>query len=252
MNNFANVWVLPDAVAATTDVPYNGKPDRTLSPGGMSEGERRDLIARQRSALYGEGQFVDENGAPRPGVPGLPASSASHRGASPLSYDYGRGSVSVGPEGQSPHETPSQARADGNSSPQSNPPSSLGVFDSAVGQQATRTSNSSPTGGSPPHGVPSGKLNQGGPSVAPIGTRPSSGGQAPNPALNKRSTTPLPSPLSHGFTAASGAQEGAAIPSTAAPSNPPSAAPDGYNGWGGRSGVWGNKSNLGVQASVWG
>ena len=41
----------------------------------MSDEERRELIARQRSALYGEGPFaetggyVDETGATRPGIP---------------------------------------------------------------------------------------------------------------------------------------------------------------------------------------
>ena len=40
----------------------------------MSEEERRELIARQRSALYGEGAAYpenggfDENGTPRPGL----------------------------------------------------------------------------------------------------------------------------------------------------------------------------------------
>lgn len=236
---------------ALTDMTYNAKPDRTLSPGGMSEGDRRELIARQRSALYGEGQFVDETGAQRPA---LPTGTSAHRGPSPLAYDYSRGGAPGAPEaGQQPNDGSGQSRADSNASPQSNPPTNLGVFDSAVGQQ-TRTSNSSPTGGSPPRqGLPSGKSSQTGSTVAPIGTRPSGTSQASNPALNKRATTPLPSPLSHGFSASGNAEENAQGASTSgAPSNPPSAAADGYNGWGNRSGVWGNKSNLGVQASVWG
>ncbi|EMR65539.1 hypothetical protein UCREL1_7482 [Eutypa lata UCREL1] len=229
---------------------YNGKPDRTLSPGGMSEGDRRDLIARQRSALYGgEGQYVDENSAPRSGAPGLPPASSSLRGPSPLAYDYARG----GAPGAGPQAGEGQSRAD-NASPQSNPTTNLGAFEGAIGQQANRTSNSSPTGGSPPRqGLSSEKPAQSGNAVAPIGTRPSATSQAPNPALNKRSTTPLPSPLSHGFTASNGGEENAQSNQTSgAPSNPPSAAADGYNGWGNRSGVWGNKSSLGVQASVWG
>lgn len=219
----------------------------------MSENERRDLIARQRSALYGEGQFVDETGTPRSGVPGLQSSSASHRGPSPLAYDYGRGNAPGASEaGQQSADVNAQSRADSNSSPLSNPPTSA-LFDNTVGQQASRTSNSSPTGGSPPrHGGPSGKNSQTGSTVAPIGTRPSATGQAQNPALNKRSTTPLPSPLSHGFSASGNGEESQGASTSGAPSNPPSAAADGYNGWGNRSGVWGNKSNLGVQASVWG
>ncbi len=249
----ANLLVSLDVLG---DNSYNGKPDRTLSPGGMSEGDRRELIARQRSALYGgESQFADENGTPRPGASNLPPGSSSLRGPSPLAYDYTRGgapgAAGVGPQAG---ESAGQSRADSNASPQSNPTTNLGAFEGAIGQQASRTSNSSPTGGSPPRqGLPSDKQAQSGSAVAPIGTRPSGTSQAPNPALNKRSTTPLPSPLSHGFTASNSGEENAQGTQTSgAPSNPPSAAADGYNGWCNRSGVWGNKSSLGVQASVWG
>ncbi|KAI1645774.1 uncharacterized protein F4817DRAFT_161786 [Daldinia loculata] len=238
-----------------SDVSYNSKPDRALSPSSMSEDERRDLIARQRSALFGgEGSYPDESSVTRSGVPGLPTGTSGHRGPSPLAYDYGRQGVSNASEGASqPNETQGLSRANSNASPQSNPPANMGIFDSAVGQQANRTSNSSPTGGSPPRagGIP--KPGQSGNAVAPIGTRPSAASQATNPALNKRSTTPLPSPLSHGFTASSNGDDiNQGVSTTSAPSNPPSAAADGYNGWSNRSGVWGSKSNLGVQASVWG
>ncbi|KAI0018131.1 hypothetical protein F4780DRAFT_781692 [Xylariomycetidae sp. FL0641] len=229
------------------DVSYAGKPERALSPGGVSDGDRRDLIARQRSALYGdEGNY--EAGAGRPGVPGV---SAAQRGPSPLTYQYGRPDVPNAGEGMAqPGEGMVPSRTNSNASPQSNPQSNMGVFENAINQQVSRTSNSSPTGGSPPGaGLP----KTGGSAVAPIGTRPSAVSQAPNPALGKRSTTPLPSPLSHGYSV-SGSGEGhvQGVTSSGAPSNPPSAAADGYNGWGGRSGVWGNKSSLGVQASVWG
>ncbi|KAI0120718.1 hypothetical protein BJ170DRAFT_588962 [Xylariales sp. AK1849] len=235
------------------EMTYPGKPaDRALSPGNLSEDGRRELIARQRSALYGDGPYpengggyVDENGATRPGAPGLSTGPSSHRGPSPLAYDYGRGA----PEGtQQAHEGQSSR----NASPQSNPPNGKGPFDSAV-QQVSRTSNSSP-GSSPPR--QGGAPGHSAPAVAPIGTRPSGAPQAPNPALNKRSTTPLPSPLSHGFSASGhGDENGQGISTSGAPSNPPSAAPEGYNGWGNRAGtsVWGKQSSgLGVQASVWG
>src|SRR5947209_9590090 len=42
---------------------YSGK-DRVVSPGGMSEEERRELIARQHRALYGEGGAPAEDGSP--------------------------------------------------------------------------------------------------------------------------------------------------------------------------------------------
>lgn len=240
---------------------YGNKPDRTLSPSGMSEDDRRELIARQREALYREGaaSYVDETGTPRSGPPAPPNGPASMRGQSPLTYEYGRtppihpdagsqppvegaqGSQSAGPNQRS--------RANSNASPQSNNAGNKGVFEGT-----SRTSNSSP-GGSPSNVKP-----QGGNAVAPIGTRPSgtvpgaSNQAAQNPALNKRSTTPLPSPLSQGYSAP-GSGDNNTPTSTGAPSNPTSAAgegPVGLSGWGGRPGVWGNKSGLGVQASVWG
>ncbi|ETS74094.1 hypothetical protein PFICI_13960 [Pestalotiopsis fici W106-1] len=234
------------------EMSYPGKPERALSPGSnnsnsnnnssnlLSEDDRRDLITRQRNALYGEGPYenggyVDETGAPRPGVPGLSTGPSSHRGPSPLAYDYSRG----GPDARR------ESAGSRNASPQSNPSNNKGPFDSAIHHQANRTSNSSPGGSPPRQGAP----GQPG-AVAPIGTRPSVSGPS-NPAFNKRSTTPLPSPLSQGFNASSSI-ETAGITSSA-PSGPSSAAADSYNGWGSRSGVWGKQSSgLGVQASVWG
>lgn len=249
--------------------PYGGgnvgnKADRALSPGTVSEDERRDLIARQRSALYREGPFaetggyIDETGTPRPGIPGSHTTPGGMRGHSPLAYEYGRtppvdgpnagaatGSHSAGPNQRS--------RANSNASPQSNPAGNKGVFDATnAAQQSSRTSNSSP-GGSPGTKAPSGNP------VAPIGTRPSvsnasGAGMATNPALNKTASSgnSLPSPLSHGFSAA-GSNDNILPTTSGAPSNPPSASADGMGlGWGGRPGVWGNtKSGLGAQASVW-
>ncbi|KAI1392501.1 uncharacterized protein F4822DRAFT_425706 [Hypoxylon trugodes] len=238
------------------DMSYNGKSDRALSPGSMSEDDqRRDLINRQRTALFGEAGYPDESATNRQGVPSLPTGTSGHRGPSPLAYDYGRPNAPNGPEGASqPSDLQGLSRANSNASPQSNPPANIGIFDSAIGQQANRTSNSSPTGGSPPRAGGVTKPTQSGSTVAPIGTRPSAASQAQNPALNKRSTTPLPSPLSHGFSASGNGDDSNSqgVSTTGAPSNPPSAAAEGYNGWGNRSGVWGNKSSLGVQASVWG
>ena len=227
----------------------------------MSEEERRELIARQRSALYGEGAYpenggFDDNGTPRPGTQGSGSQSATGiRGHSPLAFDHfnaqgqqGENASQQAQEPQSATQAPGQqrSRANSTSSPSSNPTSSFSLFDSAA-QQSSRTSTSSP-GGSPPR---QGKAPTSG--VAPIGTRPS-GAQAPNPALNKRSTTPLPSPLSYGFAASSNdettdSKDGR---TTSAASNPNSQAQqDVALGWGSKSGVWG-KNSLGVQASVWG
>ncbi|KAL2260676.1 hypothetical protein VTK26DRAFT_5244 [Humicola hyalothermophila] len=282
------------------EISYGGnKPDSTMSPGSLSEEERRKLIAQQRSALYGEGTyaegggFVDETGAARPGLPG--PQGAALRGHSPLAYEYGRAAPPVhpdlGPTQPSAADQTSQtaggpnepSRANSNSSPQSNPPGGKagGMFDApGANQQASRTSASSP-GGSPPRGQ--GGVGIGAPGskpggVAPIGTRPSvSGGSPANSALNKpRSTTPLPSPLSQGYTAApagvddnvsggaatagnansvSGGAEAGANSNVAGGTGAGTTGVGGggLSGWGARpNGGWGSRPGLGVQASVWG
>jgi hypothetical protein len=225
----------------------------------MSEEERRELIARQRSALYGEGAYpengFDDNGTPRPGTQGSGSQSAAGiRGHSPLAFDHFNAQSQGENAGQQPEpqSATSQAqgqprsRANSTSSPSSNPTSSFSLFESAA-QQSSRTSTSSP-GGSPPR---QGKASTSS-GVAPIGTRPI-GAQAPNPALNKRSTTPLPSPLSYGFAASNEeSSEQKDGRTTSAASNPNlQAQQDVGLGWGSKSGVWG-KNSLGVQASVWG
>lgn len=189
----------------------------------MTEEETRELIARQRSALYGEGGFadktgyIDETGAIRTGVPG-PSGPASLRGHSPLTFD-GIGRVPQADVG-TPGSTVDINAADIGSRPQSTAsPQTAGptnkVFENAVGSQ-TRTSTSSPTNASPPRGDfgPGSKVSQGA-AVAPIGTRPT--GTPTGNASAKRSSTPH---------AANG-------------------------GWGRGNGVWG-QSGLGAQASVWG
>ncbi|KAG5952031.1 hypothetical protein E4U53_001754 [Claviceps sorghi] len=193
----------------------------------MSEEETRELIARQRNALYKKGPFadktsyIDESGNIRTGPPG-PSGSSSIRGPSPLAFE-GIGRTPSGVEATLPgpasdHNVASgqpSPRAQSTSSPQSSGPSNK-AFDNAVGSQS-RTSNSSPTGGSSPRDfVPGSKVGQSGASVAPIGTRPSAAPSAT--ASGKRSTTPL----------------------------------TGSGGWGRGNGVWGQPSGLGAQASVWG
>lgn len=192
----------------------------------MSEEETRELIARQRSALYGEGPFaeksgyVDETGAVRPGAP-VTSGPSSIRGHSPMTFDgIGRappaeaGTPGSASEGNAPPAEPT-SRPQSTTSPQASGPTNK-VFDNAVGHQS-RTSTSSPTGGSPPRDLaPGSKPGQSGNTVAPIGTRPS--GTPATTASSKRSTTPLASP----------------------------------GGWGRGNGVWGQSSGLGAPASVWG
>jgi hypothetical protein len=114
-------------------------------------------------------------------------------------------------------------------------------------------------------------------SVGPIGSRPSqqpASTQAPNPALNKRSTTPLPSPLGYGFVSdeVTGSHSASAgnDASTSKTNDPPGQGNNSNNGnnnqqasgnestpgvglgWAGGNTVWRSKNSLGVQASVWG
>jgi hypothetical protein len=222
LRTIANVSVDVDVLA---DVTYNNKM--------MSEEETRELIARQRNALYGEGPFtekggyIDETGNVRPGLPGH-SGPASLRGHSPLNYEMGRnappndGSASASAADliqASQHSVQDTGpRANSASSPQPNPTGNKSVFDASVGQSGNRTSNSSPGGSPPRQEMPaSSKPGLTGTTVAPIGTRPS-GTPATTTAAAKRSTTPLASP----------------------------------GGWGRGNGVWGQSSGLGAQASVWG
>lgn len=229
--------------------------DRSLSPGGLSEDARRELISRQRNALYGEGPFgdtggyIDETGTPRQGLPAHHGGPPSMRGPSPLAYEYGRNPPTHPDSGPQSSVDPASVglqqreRTSSNASPQSNPPAPKGPL-----EQANRTSNSSPGSGSPQNGKPANKT------VAPIGTRPSapSSTQGPmNPALARQSTTPLPSPLNHGYNAPTSGDATGTTTSTGAP-NPTSTASaaessTGLSGWGQRAG-WGPKA----QTSVWG
>lgn len=269
-------------LAVLAEISYStaSKPDRTMSPGsGMSDDDRRKLIAHQRSALYGGESPFGEAPSGYPDEPRHAAvgTAAGLRGHSPLAYEYGRGLPDSGP--QPPANEPSQplpndlSRANSNSSPQSNPPAGSkppGLYDAAAAagpQQAIRTSASSPGGSPPRQGLPAGAGGQG--SVAPIGTRPSAAAAATGPA-SKRSSPPLSSPLGQGYTSGSSnskSEEGGASAAAAPPPSSSSASAAavaaaaaaaegtggvGLTGWGARPGGWGSKPGLGVQASVWG
>ncbi len=240
----------------------------------MNEEDRRELIARQHRALYGtdgasmyeSNNPADSSQTPRPMQSGA---ASGGRGPSPRTYDpFSRGQnqpqSAVGEPaghfnqseqaqqgnapGPSPNAQQQRSRANSNSSPASNQ-QGFSLFDNNA-QQSSRTSTSSPGESSGQQGKTSAPTSAG---VAPIGTRPVSN-QAPNPAFNKRSTTPLPSPLSYGFAPnehpppTSSAND---LPASAA-SNPSTGAKDSNSGmtWGSGSGVWG-KNPLGAQASVW-
>ncbi|KAL5413688.1 hypothetical protein PMIN03_003576 [Paraphaeosphaeria minitans] len=231
------------------------KSDRSMSPNAntMSEEERRELIARQHRALYGESsQLYNNNPTSSQDV----RVSGAGRGPSPLAFDP-FGMQAPGATGEAPVQMPTrgdkdaaggaqEARANSNSSPGSVQNPAFALFDNA--QQASRTSNSSP-GGSPPRQGP--KLNGSG--VAPIGTRPiTNQGQPAGSSLNKGRTTPLPSPLSYNPYNVS-EQNAHAIATTSASLNPSSTVTDNKGvGMGWNKGPWGSTPSQGVQASVWG
>lgn len=210
----------------------------------MSEDDRRELIARQHRALYGnDSTLYNPDGTPRQPQDVRVPTTAAGRGTSPLAFDpfgvqsqAGAESVVQMPPRDQASVVPVAERANSTSSPSSNP-TTFSLIENAA--QSSRTSTSS-TGGSPPATTIAG--------VAPIGTRPAGAQPA-----QKRSTTPIRSPLSFGYTATEQAATGQER-STSAASNPPLTEKNiGLGGWGSNSGVWGaGKNPLGVQASVWG
>ncbi|KAF2652704.1 hypothetical protein K491DRAFT_718659 [Lophiostoma macrostomum CBS 122681] len=227
------------------------KSDRSMSPNAMSEEDRRELIARQHRALYGEQSALYSNNNPTSSQDVRVSSSGAGRGASPLAFDpFGMQSSNAPSESavQMPARDKDttggaqEARANSNSSPSANQNPAFSLFENT--QQASRTSNSSP-GGSPPRQGQ--KTNGSG--VAPIGTRPAANqGQPAGAPLSKRTTTPLPSPLSYSYNA-SEQQQNNNYNTTSASLNPSSTVTDKGAIWGNKSGVWGSTPNQGVQAS---
>ncbi|KNG46403.1 hypothetical protein TW65_06859 [Stemphylium lycopersici] len=226
------------------------KSDRSMSPNAMNEDERRELIARQHRALYGETSTLYNNN-PTSSQDVRVQTSGAGRGPSPLAFDpfgmqaqnaAGEGSVQMPPRDKEVAGGPQDARANSTSSPSTGQNPAFNLFDA---QQASRTSNSSPAG-SPP--VPGQKANGSG--VAPIGTRPQNQNlqQPGGAALGKRTNSPLPSPLGYNSYNAS---EQNNMATTSAAMNPSSTVTDkGVGIW--NNGPWSNTPTQGVQASVWG
>ncbi|KAL1588601.1 hypothetical protein WHR41_02407 [Cladosporium halotolerans] len=237
------------------------KTDRAMSPNTMSEEDRRELIARQHRALYGDNSTLynaDGTAAARPASQDARVPVGA-RGASPLAFDPFSAQAQAAASNDGAVQMPPRDRANSTASPVSNP-SAQQSFALLNDQQSRRTSNSSPSGSPPLAQGPKGGIS----GVAPIGTRPV---QAPGAAvnLNKRSTTPLtPSSLAYGFSSAeSQGPAAAAVPqpqqlkderSASSASNPPLADKNvGLGGaWGGNAGVWGKNALGSAQASVWG
>ncbi|CCU77464.1 hypothetical protein BGHDH14_bgh02163 [Blumeria hordei DH14] len=234
---------------------FTSKADRNISPSaGMKDEDRIELINRQRSTIYTDGpSFASDGGfeeaAGRSQCNTQPGNGL--RGHSPRAYEQIK-THAMSENGQSQGEPQlvntqvsgqQKSRANSVSSP-SHAPGSYSIFDSN-NQQSNRTSTSSPVESPRPGGKQSSSSG-----VAPIGTRPS--GQTMNTAHGKRSTTPLPSPLSYGFAANEASKSELEAQHGNATSNQNGQGQQELGlGWG-KSSVWGNKSSLGVQAPVWG
>jgi hypothetical protein len=215
----------------------SNKSDRSMSPSTLSEEGRRDLIARQHRALYGEssgmispGYAGDDSPRDQTGNAKAPIGGGP-RGPSPRVMDPFGGSADGGQDG---------GRADKTTSPSGQAAPGFTTFD---GKAATP-----PTGEDGPHARSLSKSTtapvSGG--MAPIGSRP----HPQNQAMNKRTTSPLPAALSYGFGANDQNER-----STSSNSNP-NAQKEGSStanigaAWGTGSGVWG--SNKIGATSVWG
>ena len=234
------------------------KSDRSVSPAATSEESRRDLLVRQHRALYGNDSpaffpptnFGDDS--PRPDGQQVVTTSTTTAGIRlPSPFGLGQSSQEGGavqPSLQSP------PRANSTSSPASGGGGGKPVYGNFEGGgEQPITSTSSP--GADSHSSFQTSTKSGG--VGPIGSRPfhQIGGV-------KRSTPPLTSPLSFGFSADPGPGPGVgseqfpAVSSAAPNVHANRASIDGSAAaglaWGSASGVWGPKNGLGVQASVWG
>lgn len=230
----------------------SSKSDRSMSPGAVSEEGRRDLIARQHRALYGNeappffqpGGFEDNTSRPETqGSAGPPSAGPGMRGSSPRARDpFGvnpNSGKTTTADGNTVSSLPQEATKANDPSPASGTaPNTFGAFDQAPPQN---NKPASPSGGeSPSRQAQKSATAPIGSGMGPIGSRPQ---QAGVQSLNKRSTTPL--------TYGKGSNDNTTERSASAASNPSGAAKEPNNVWGNGSGVWGTKSSLGA-TSVWG
>jgi len=202
----------------------SNKSDRSMSPSTLSEEGRRELIARQRQALYGP----DASGYGPPGQYGQEgaqneqqAGSGGMRGSSP------RGMDPFGMPGQG-ENVQQQINEGKTTSPhqQGNAPTPPTGDDSAHSRTISKSTTAPVTG-----------------PMGPIGSRP-------NPPhmpgqMNKRTTSPLPSSLAYGFGPNDQSNDRTAS-GTSTAGQKENTGPS-MGAWGTGSGVWGNK----IGSSVW-
>ena len=237
----------------------------------MSEEGRRELLARQHRALYGneasnflpQGGFGEEGSSGRDSGSTIPTTAAGGmRGTSPRTADpFGMGQSS-GQQASVDKANPAGSmskqdigRGESATSPATGTaPAQFGKIDTSV-QQAGNTSNSPAGGESPNRGISKAPTAPIGSGMGAIGTRLSqqqSQPSAPSQSINKRSTTPLTSPMNN-FGFGSSEQANNNERSGSSNSNPQPAQKEtssSMGAWGTGSGVWG--SNKIGATSVWG
>ena len=205
----------------------SNKSDRSMSPSTLSEEGRRDLIARQRQALYGadsagygqHGQYNQEGGQNDQQI-----GQGGMRGQSPRAMDP------FGMTGQGDNLQQQAVEGNTTSPPhqQGNAPTPPTGDDPAHSRTISKSTTAPITG-----------------SMGPIGSRPNPP-HMPGPGhINKRTTSPLPSSLSYGFGSNDQGNDRTASGNSATVQKENPGASIGT--WGTGSGVWGNK----IGSSVW-
>lgn len=220
------------------------KTERSLSPGAMSEEDRRELIAAQHRALYGNESnlYMGENPPQHPASQDarvLAAVSGGPNTTHPAFDSYG---VPTGPSGDNGAHMQTigggnQPRSRSNST--ASPATNQGQYSRYENPQHANQGGQPSPRGSPTRPGAQGPMG----GVAPIGTRPVAGS-------GKRNTPPMPSPLGYGYAGDTKGNQSSAERSHSAASNPTSAGAEksANIGWGGNH-AWGPNK---MQAPVWG
>ena len=226
------------------DVSSN-KSDRSMSPSTLSEESRRELIARQHRALYGnesssylpQGMYGDGNDSRESGGNASGQSTTGGQGNSPRGMDP----FGMGPSAQNEGSGQASSMQDTSRQEKSSPPG-LGAVPSNFG--AFENPQNSATTSTPPQGEEGHQRSMSksttapvGGGMGPIGSRPPTQ-HAPNQGLTKRTTSPLPS--GHNFGSMHSNEQNSQNQTSNSSMGP----------WGTGSGVWGN-NKIGT-TSVWG
>ena len=208
-----------------------------MSP-SISEEGRRELIARQHRALYGnegaafvpQSGFGDEQQSGSGKAPG--ARGPSPRGMEPFNLpgqSQQPGDAASHPMSQSEKSgTPAVPTTTGFNQA----PASATAEDTSHARQLSK-STTAPLGGG----------------MAPIGSRPTIQ-QAPGQNLNKRTTSPLPSSVPYGFAAAEQSSDRAGSSNSNNNTQKENTSNPNIGTWGTGSGVWGT-NKIGA-TSLWG